>query len=186
MQQQTKPLLWLLSLSSLIIMSSCHNYYKAVSGRTGAYTSNTIDSLKNQSRFFVLRNDSQAFRMNNIVVSADKKSLSCQLDTLPPEHKLHLKGGHRGNLQYKKSNGNEAQVLNEVHLYTAGAGYITSAEKFHLAFDQLQKMEIIKKDKGRTTESHVLGALGYTLGVALVIGIIVGGSGSTGAFNFHL
>jgi hypothetical protein len=41
------------------------------------------------------------------------------------------------------------------------------------AYSKVQKNEVIEKDKGRTTKSHIIGGVGYTLGSLVVVGVIV-------------
>jgi len=162
-------------LPVLLIMlahSSCHNYYKANLVEPGEKTSASVDSLRMQNRFFVLRTGGQAFFLKNMSLSSDRKTLTATLDDLPPEHRLHLVNGRGGKMRYKISNANDAGVLSEVHLYvptfTASAG-----EVVNLSLDQVQKIEVIEKDKKRTTNSYVIGAIGYTLGAFVVASIII-------------
>jgi hypothetical protein len=182
MQQQTKKLRWLFGFCAFLAITSCHNFYKATAGKSGVNAAGSIDSLKLQNRYFILRTGGQAYYMNNMVLSSDRKTLSSTLDSLPPEHKLHLKNGHKGNLQYKKIDINEVQVLSEVHLYTASTSKITIGENFSLPLDQVQKIEVIEKDRKRTTNSYVIGAIGYTLGAMVVVGIIIAATKSSCPF----
>lgn len=75
---------WLL----VIILSCCHNFYKATSAKMSGIpeTSNTISNLKNQNRFFILRNGSEAFYMAKVSINEDKTSLNAELSSLPLEH----------------------------------------------------------------------------------------------------
>ena len=84
----------------LLAFAGCQTYYKATRA-SGTATDNSIDSLKNQNRYFVLRTGSEAYYMKNMVLSADRKTLNCNLDSLPPEHKLHLVNGRKAKMQYK-------------------------------------------------------------------------------------
>lgn len=169
-------------LCVLIIITGCHSFYMTKPGRTGTYISGTIDSLTLQNRQFILRNSGQAYYIKNMVLSSDRKILSCVLDTLPPEHKLHLVNGRRGKMQYRKNDFNELAVLSEVHLYTSGISTITPGENYSLPLDKVQKIEVIEKDKKRTTNSYVIGAIGYTLGAAAVALIIIAATKSSCPF----
>lgn len=180
MQQQTKNALFI-CLCALLAWS-CHNYYKAVNGRTGVYASSTLDSLKTQERFFILRSGNETFYMKDLVLSADRTSVSFTPDTLPPQHRLHLKGGHAANLQYKKYDPYENFVLNEVHLYTPLVAGIKAGENFSLPLDKVQKIEVIERDSKRTTNSYVIGAIGYTLGAFAIAAIIVAATKSSCPF----
>jgi hypothetical protein len=158
---------------AIVFLAACHNYYQAVQKPSGNSNekATTIDSLKFQNRYFVLRNGSQSYYINNMVLSEDKKTLTCSLETLPANHQFHLVKGRRGKMQYQKNNPEDLTVLNEVHFYiqpdnTAALGQYT------LQLDKVEKIEVIEKDKKRTTSSYVIGAIGYTLGAVAVVGII--------------
>ncbi len=181
MQQQTKKAVCLLGFCALFFWG-CHNYYKTVNGRTGSYASATVDSLNKQARAFILRAGSEAFYMRNPVLNADRTAVSFTADTLPLDHRLHLKLGHRGNLQYKIGDLNEVYVLNEVHLYTPAMPAVKAGELFSLPLDKVEKIEVIEKDKGRTTGSYVIGAVGYTLGAFAVLTIIIAATKSSCPF----
>src|SRR5437763_13373179 len=100
--------------------------------------------------------------MSGVTLSADQKMVNCLLDSLPPEHKLHLHNGRRGKMQYQKTNPEEFPVLSEVHLYIQKDSTIQLGS-FVLSLDKIQKIEVIEKDKVRTRESYVIGAIGYSL-----------------------
>jgi len=153
-----------------LLLSRCHNFYKAVPPKSGN-SAKAIDSLKLQSRYFILRNGSLAFSMTNIVISEDKKSLNCNLEILPFNHQLHLVKGRKGKLRYKKNEPQDQTVLNEVHFYIRPDNN-TAAGKYTLPLDKVEKIEVIEKDKGRTTGSYIIGAVGYTLGAVAVVTII--------------
>lgn len=161
-----------------IILNSCHNYYKAVQTRAG---NSAIDSLKLQNRFFVLRNGGQSYYMNNIGLSADQKTLNCTLDVLPANHQFHLVKGRKGKMMYKKSNPEDLMVLNEVHFFIQPDNSVAMG-KYKLQLDKVEKIEVIEKDRARTTSSYVIGAIGYTLGAVAVVGIIVAATKSSCPF----
>lgn len=174
---------WLLPVLLLIVSGACHNYYKvtAVRSENPAATSGSIDSLQSKNRYFVLRNGNEAFYLKNITLSEDRKLLHGMLDMLPPTHQLHLVNGLKGKMQYKKSSMEGMGVLNEVHFYTP---YDSTARtgSYTLSLDRVQKIEIIEHDKKRTTNSYVIGALGYTLGAVAVVGIIIAATKSSCPF----
>ena len=162
------------TLLAFLICTGCHTYYKAqtVTPTASNHTEKKIDSLKLVNRYFVLREGSNAYYMNHLQFNADHTVITCTLDSLAPEHKLHLVNGVNHTQRYKRYDPNQLGVLNEVHLYiqpdtTAHLG------AYSLNLSQVQKIEVIQKDQKRTTNSYVLGTLGFTLGtVALVAAII--------------
>jgi len=153
-----------------LLNAACHTYYKATPASTAEAAKN-IDSLQKRNRYFILRNGNSAYSMINPTLSEDKKFLRCQLDIIPPSHHLHLINGYKGKMQYKKSTLEGLNVLSEVHFYTP---FDTSARQgtYSLPLDRVQKIEIIEHDKKRTTSSYVIGAVGYTLGAAVIVTVI--------------
>ncbi|WP_121353288.1 hypothetical protein [Flavisolibacter nicotianae] len=166
---------------SVLLLSSCKNYYMARRVQPGQDANGEIDSLYNQARFFVLRTGSQAFYMKTMSLSSDQKTLTTTLDTLPPEHRLHLVNGRGGEMRYKKDDFADAGVLNEVHLYVPSMD-VRAGETVNLSLDKVQKIEVLEKDKKRTTNSYVLGAIGFTLGTLAVAGVIIAATKSSCPF----
>lgn len=167
----------LLFVLIFIILPACHNYYKASSVNKKGQT---IDSLQLQNRYFVLRSGSSSYYMKGIALSGDKKIIQCTLDSLPPEHKWHLQNGFKGKMRYKKTP-EQLPILNEVHLYISQDNLIKPGD-YTLQVEKVQKIEVLEKDKGRTTGSYVIGALGYTLGAVAVAAIIVAATKSSCPF----
>jgi hypothetical protein len=159
----------------LFVLTGCNRYYMAVKKNLKENPDKSLDSLKNQNRYFILRTPSQALYMRNIVLSEDRKTLTCNLDALLPEHQLHL-GKGKGNMRYK-----DAFVLNEVHMYIANDS-VLSKGSYTLSLDQIQKIEVIEKDRKRTTNSYVIGAIGFTLGAVGVAAIIIAATKSSCPF----
>ena len=158
----------------LIIFLGCQNFYKAMQAKAANNDEKTsvVDSLKLHNRYFILRNGSQSFYMKNIALSTDKKTLDCALEPLPTNHLLHLVNGRNGNMRYKKGTPEDLGVLNEVHIYMQPDNS-TSTGNYTLQLDKVQKIEIIEQDKGRTTASYVVGAIGYTLAAAALVTVII-------------
>ena len=171
MQHSQKKLNWfLVGFVLLSINTGCSNFYKATQTPLGstAERSKAVESLKQQNRYFVLRNGSQAYSMKNISLNADQKTLECMLDTLAYKHQLHLENGRRGKMQYIKHNQVDLTVLNEVHFYIQPDNAVGMGQHT-LQLDKIQKIEVIEKDKKRTTTSYVLGAAGITVGSLVVV-----------------
>lgn len=164
------------------VLCCCHNFYMTKNANTVTRNekSNSIQQLKDQKRFFILRSGSDAFYMKNVSVSSDQSTVTAYLDTLPPEHRLHLKNGRKGKSRYKKGTADEA-ILTEVHLYIPADNNL-QAGNFVLPLEKVQKIEVVEKDKGRTTGSYIVGALGYTLGAFAVAAIIIAATKSSCPF----
>ncbi len=170
--------LFLAILILQLLLNSCHNYYKAVQTRVG---NDAIDSLKLQNRYFVLRNGGQSYYMNNIGLSTDKKTLTCTLEVLPTNHQFHLVKGRKGNMIYKKNDPEDLMVLNEVHFFIQPDNSVAMGQ-YTLQLDKVEKIEVIQKDKGRSTSSYVIGSIGITVGALAVVAIIVAATKSSCPF----
>lgn len=163
----------------ILAFPSCNHYYKAVRPKD-PIAEHTLDSLQNQSRYFILRSGSEAYYMTKIVLSEDRKTLKCVLDTLPQNHQLYLTHGRNGKMLYKPRFSDNV-VLSEVHLFIKSSDSIDIGPAT-IALDKIQKIEVIEKDKKRTTNSYVIGALGYTVGAIAVAAIIVAATKSSCPF----
>ena len=166
----------------MVVLSCCHNYYKATKANTTgiSQTSTSINQLKQQSRFFILRSGSKAYYMKTLSLSDDQRTLNAILDTLPPNHKLYLTYGRKGKMLYKK-NGLDEGVLTEVHIFISKDTSLQPGN-YSLSLGKVQKIEIVEKDKQRTTGSYVIGAIGYTMGAFAVAAIIIAATKSSCPF----
>lgn len=141
----------------------------------------TIDSLRLAERFFILKSGSDAYYMRNPMLSADKKTMDCILDTVPYFHQLYLANGRNGKMKYHEINSLESMVLNEVHFHIP-SDKAAVVGPYKLQLDQIQIIEVIEKDKKRTANSYVIGAIGYTIGAIAVVGIIIAATKSSCPF----
>ena len=163
----------MLLISMLIFgtCSSCSNYYKAITAAEPAKAASLNDFQDNQ-KYYILRNGNSAFAMKNITISSDRKNVQCTLEELPFDHKLYVTNGTNGKMKYKTktyTDDDESGVLTEVHIYLT-PGSKTGTGAYTLALENIQKAEIIEKDKIKTKRSHVTGTV---IGVsATVIGVL--------------
>lgn len=157
---------------TMLSFTSCNTYYKAsqVHTNTSSGQATAIDSLRLSERYFILRSGSDAYYMKNPKLSADQKTMDCTLDTVPFYHQVYLADVHNGKKKYH-NNALELMVLNEVHFHISRDKTAVPGP-YKLQLDQIQKIEVIEKDTKRTTNSYVIGAIGFTLGAILVVGII--------------
>ena len=167
----------------IFAMSSCNKYYKATLGNTSENSIKTIDSLANAGRYFIFRNASQAFAMNNLVINKEEKVLLCNLSILPVQHQVHLTKGINGKMRYKEQDDDQLDatpVLNEAHLYNSASKNNVNAGPYTLPLSQIQKIEIIEKDRPKTAKSKILGLATIAVAGGLVVGIcaLIVGAGS--------
>jgi hypothetical protein len=160
-----------LLIATLIFYQSCCNYYKVAKAPDRAAASPESIVNANPDRYFILRVGTSAYYMSNMVINQDRQSLRCTLETLPEEHRLHLQNGLGGRMRYKK-NKPEAAVLNEVHFYLPQDTTAVTGTRYSVVFNKLTKIEVLEKDKGRTTRSYILGGVGIAAGVVVVYTVI--------------
>ena len=168
---------------TMLFLTACHHYYKVSPVYMGASNGSaaTIDSLRLAERFFILKSGSDAYYMRNPMLSADKKTMDCILDTVPYFHQLYLANGRNGKMKYHEINSLESMVLNEVHFHIP-SDKAAVVGPYKLQLDQIQIIEVIEKDKKRTANSYVIGAIGYTIGAIAVVGIIIAATKSSCPF----
>lgn len=164
----------------LIAAQACQNFYK-VSEKSNLSVVTDTTSLENMNRYFILRSGLNAYYMNNIILSKDRKSLTCLLEVLPEAHRLHLRHGRGGKMRFKAEQP-EAAVTNEVHLYTQADSNAVAGKNYFLSLNKVTKIEVLEKDKGRTTRSYILGGLAITGGVLFVAGVIIAATKSSCPF----
>lgn len=158
----------------LIVLSSCSNYYKAITASAPKETAGFSD-FRDTQKYYILRNGSQAFAMKNISLSSNHENLQCTLEELPLEHQLYANNGKKPKMKYAKPTSkdyDETKVLNEVHIYVA-PGIITEMGAFTLAMANVQKAEIIEQDKVKTKKSHTTGTVITIVSSVVGVGIIV-------------
>jgi len=155
----------------ITLLPSCmNNYYKISKAPTASTPEAIIQS--NLNRYFILREGDSAYHMSNIIINNDKQLLTCKLSTLPNEHKLHLKLGRGGDMRYREAK-SEGIVLNEIHIYTLQDSAAAPGNSFSLPIDKIMNIEVLVKDKDRSTMSHVFGYIGIAILVFLAFGTIV-------------
>ncbi len=165
----------LIAIAVIVSVSSCSNYYKVITATEPTKAAGYSD-FKDISKYYILRNGSEAFAMKNIAVSSDRKNVQCTLEILPIEHQLYIKNGTGGKMKYQiksDSTEDETVVLNEVHIYLI-PGIKTETGPYILALENVQKGEIIEKDKIKTKKSHKTGTIiGVSLAAVGAAGIII-------------
>ena len=72
-------------------------------------------------------------------------------------------------------------VLSEVHVFIKSSDSIHQGS-FAINLGQIQKLEVIKKDKKRTTASYIWGGLGITTGVLAAVTIIAAATNTPPVF----
>ncbi len=154
-------------IGAMVLLTGCNHYYKATQLQSpgNIHKAEAIDSLKNEKRYFILRNGDRAYFMRNASVSKDKQAIVSLLQNPGVDHRLHLVNGRHGKLIYKTKIPHDRHVLNEVHFYIT-PDTKTIAGQYNLNLNNIQKIEVIEKDKKRTRKSAGVGLLVGIVGVS--------------------
>lgn len=156
----------------LITFSSCKSYYKVISYPERAHENAMLaDSLLKLKRYFILRSGEAVFSMQQPAVNTTENTITFYPGSLPDDHALYLKEGHKVKKIYDKTE-KERPVLKEVHFYIV-PGTEPGRNRMILPFEKVTRVEVLQKDTERTTKSHVLGALGIVGGIGLFVVVIV-------------
>ena len=160
------------TMATLLMMpTSCFRHYYKIAKQPSEATPESVNTLKNDNRYFILRSGQYAWHMNNISLSSDQKTLTCVLEYLPYEHQLHLKEGERhGNKQFKTNKPTRA-VLSEVHFYVP-QDLSAKDGTYTFPLDKVEKIEVIDNDGGRTAASFVGGTLAVLGSIAAGVFIV--------------
>lgn len=180
-----KKLLTAVTIAALF--SSCSNYYQAITA-TEPTKPTSYNNFQDSMKYYVLRNGSEAFAMKNISISSDQKNIQCTLTELPFEHKLYVTNGARGNMKYKTKSytyEDETGVLNEVHIYLL-PGIKVATGPYTLALENVQRAEIIEKNKVKTRKSYIMGtSIGIGIAVPVIVVVVAAiVASSNGFFSF--
>jgi hypothetical protein len=167
----TKRALFL--MAAILVLCSCHNYFKvrSVNQTSTKETAARLDSLGTTNRYLILRNGTgYAYRVTNLRVQPDRRTATVFLDTINTLHLFYLSGGG-GNSRYKKAMVQQEQVVNEAHIYQPFDKTVKRGD-YVLELDKVQRIEMLQHDAKRSTNSHVLGALGVAAGSLLIATLI--------------
>lgn len=168
-----QPVFWFFFL--ILFGISCSNFYRPLKVNTATLkeTRNVITSTQ-RNKYFILRQGANSYTINDITVNNIAMTLSGTLSAVPESH-LQYVNAKREKYKYKKAGkpDSEIDVLNEVHIYAKNTVIIDTTKAFSLPLSQIEKIEAIEHDAGRTTTSYILGGIGITLGVMAVASVIV-------------
>jgi len=165
---------WLLMLL-VVLINSC-NFYKPVSKPLTGKTSDKIsmmDSLAN--RTFILHSKQGVYLLEGLSIDLDAETINGILAEVPPQNQLYIQANQaKGNkYSYKAA---EPYVLREVHLYTGIDFSMVSSDfgdKVAIPINILDKLEVIERDKAKSTSNTIFTVLGVTAGTLAVATTVV-------------
>ena len=167
---------WRILLVSFLILIllhmqiACRNYFMAKkldSGKPEFEQKKTELSQLNR-KYIIIHMHGERYHLLNIELDQDKLELRANYETASPKHNLYSPDAKQST-RYRSNHG-EGVVLNEIHLI--GKNFIIDGNKVTIPFQNLERIDIIEKDSGKTVASHVLGAVAVIGGIFALILII--------------
>ena len=159
----------------LNLITGCAYYFK-VETKT-RLTPEDIRWEDFNKKYFILHSGESAMHLSAPEIKENR--ISGNLSVLP---KTRLQYEHTDPLRSNKYKRTEInQVLDQVHLYLQKSlvSALKNGDNINLDFSAIQKMEIYKKDKSRTTTSWVVPITVGIVGGAAVVGIIAAATKSS-------
>lgn len=168
----SRQVLYVTMLSFLLV--SCTRYYKPVPADThNPETTGNVIKENSPNKYFILRQGDKSYSLTNITVDNVAMTMNAHLSSVTTPHLNYINAKGRRYSYRKKYYEKDYAVLKEVHIYTTNSSSLDTTKAYVLPLNQIEKIEVIEHDKGRTKTSYILGGLGITLGVAMVTTIIV-------------
>lgn len=148
---------------------SCHNYYKAVSltQQDNPRLGLKLDSLNTPNKYLILRNGSAAaYGISTLKTNSADNTATLVLTNVAADHRVHL--SNNGDRRYRKLEASQRGVVNEVHVYMPFDPNAKTGT-YSLPLGNVEKIEALKHDAKRSTNSHLLGAGLIVGGVAIAL-----------------
>lgn len=163
----TRWVAFLLIIATLNLMQSCY-YFKVKTHNKP--TPETVSELNDQGKNFFLHLNEKTWRLMDVALTSN--TLSGEILKIDNSHLNYNVKPDKPNRYYKKKNINQRHLLNEVHLYVEELVDLGD-NKVSIPAASISKVEIYDKDTATTTGSWILGALGVTAGVYLILAILI-------------
>ncbi len=163
----TRWIAFLLILATMNLTHSCY-YFKVNTKQNPA--PETIANLEEQGKNFILHFNDKIWKLNNVALT--DKNLSGEVSETGDFNSRPVVNTQKPNRYYKKANLNQSYLLKEVHLYVDELIQYEN-NKITIPSSSISKIEIYDKDTATTTGSWILGALGISASVVLILAILV-------------
>jgi hypothetical protein len=162
-----RPLSLFLILAVINLMVGC-TYYKVTSPKSISQLEKEINT---NSKFFIVHLGDKAWRLKNIALNDEDKTMTGNFETLAPEYHQYLKTNVKGNNRYKPQNSNVDPTY-QVHFYISEYAD-GDKDQVVIPLSGIKKIEMYDKAKGANTASYVFGTIGVLAAIFVVITIVV-------------
>ena len=153
---------------SLFFVGAC-NYYRPIMTSPSMSTSaKTKEIAAMGEKTFIIRSNQGDYLLKNVQVRLEEEDIVGVLDAVPEDHQVYIKD-EKGRYFYDSKT---KSVLQEIHIYTPLEATANIGSMVFIPISSISKMEMIEKDKSKSTTNTLLLAGGVTLGVAAVLYVI--------------
>jgi hypothetical protein len=120
------------------------------------------------SKVFIYHSDTNIYHLDNVKLQPETGDISGILKSVDPVHQTYI-NDKKKKYAYKPS---LSLVINEVHLYGSLDSHNRIGDTVRIALRNIEKMEVIERDKLRSTVTTVFTVIGVAAGIgAIVTGI---------------
>jgi len=152
----------------LLFVGAC-NYYKPVTTSPSMSTSAKSRELASMSqKTFIIRSNQGDFLLKNVNVRLEEEDLVGILASVPEDHQVYI-NDEKSKYSY---NSKTQSVLQELHIYAPLDTDAKIGSMVFIPISNIAKMEMIEKDKAKSTSNTIILATGVTLGALAVVAII--------------
>lgn len=163
---QLRAVKGLLIFTGLIGFLLACNFYKPVLKSDAAAHPEVFDSLMHKT--FIVHSARGIFMLRSMQIFPEREELYGTLSDVPDVHKMYL-NDKKGRYKYTKR---APEVLQEVHVYTKLDSSARIDMPVNIPFKDITKLEVIERDRGKSTGTTVLAVMGITIGTMAIISAI--------------
>jgi hypothetical protein len=165
---QINRLAILLLALCLCFVAAC-NYYKPIPTSPSAMSSAKSQEIASMSqKTIIIRSNEGDFLLKNMEIRMEKEDLLGILDSVPENNQTYI----TDTKQRFSYSSNDPSVLSEVHIYTSLEPNVQIGQEVIIPISNINKIEVIERDKQRSNTNTVLTVIGVTAG-ALAVALTV-------------
>ncbi len=165
-RKYAKQISTLLLLAIINLTVGC-TYYKV---STPTDISMLEKEIKSNSKLFIVHLGEKVWRLKNVELNDEQKTMSGVFETLPPENYQYLKTKTDGNNRYDRTK-TTTNPTYQVHFYVSEYAQ-GDQDKVVIPLSAIQKIETYDFASGATTASYVFGTIGVIAAVFLIVSVI--------------
>ncbi len=158
---------WWIGLLALLLLG-CARFYKPVQATVDTPASAGQVIQRNLGKYLILHQGKYTYAMTEVRIDTASQHVQTTLRTVHPVHRQYLQAEPR---QYSYETDS---VLNEVHIYSLDTVRLQGSQAYLLPFSKIGKIELIEKDRKRTSRQVTL-ITAISLGVIITV-LVIGAS----------